>query len=190
MKTMAISLLFFLPTLAYPQINRCEENGTTVYRSEPCKVQKKGGGTPNVSIANAPANQMGQGATVPKINPETGLPYSSTINTQVPASGSPMDVINYLGRVQEYVKARKAENAKIVRSDKDGASKRELPKPVDPEYSYQGSSGAKYKYDLNRPGDQIRYSLDPAAQLRDSTNIDPRRGIDRSLGQQGGGVQR
>lgn len=51
---------------------------------------------------------------------------------------------------------------------------------------YRGTSGATYRYDLSNPGDAVRYQVDPAAQLRDS--IDPRVGIDRSLGQYGGGV--
>ena len=65
---------------------------------------------------------------------------------------------------------------------------RELRAQDDP--VYQGSSGALYRYDLSSPSDQLRYSVDPQAQLRDSINVDPRVGIDRSLGQYGGGVER
>ena len=28
------------------------------------------------------------------------------------------------------------------------------------EYKYKGSSGTRYKYDLSKPGDKIRYELD------------------------------
>jgi len=55
---------------------------------------------------------------------------------------------------------------------------------------YQGSSGAGYQYDLNNPADQLRYGVDPMAQLRDSISVDPRVEMDRSLGQQGGGIER
>jgi hypothetical protein len=51
---------------------------------------------------------------------------------------------------------------------------------------YRGSSGALYKYDLGNPFDQVRYSADPLAQLKDG--VDPRVGIDRGLGQYGGGI--
>jgi hypothetical protein len=53
---------------------------------------------------------------------------------------------------------------------------------------YRGSSGALYQYDLSKPTDQLRYGVDPGAQLRDE--IDPRVQLDRSLGQYGGGVGR
>jgi hypothetical protein len=53
---------------------------------------------------------------------------------------------------------------------------------------YRGSSGALYNYDLSNPSDQLRYSVDPGAQLRDSINVDPRIELDRSLGQYGGGA--
>ena len=52
---------------------------------------------------------------------------------------------------------------------------------------YRGPSGTLYKYDLSNPSDQLRYSVDPGAQLRDL--IDPRVELDRSLGQYGGGVR-
>jgi hypothetical protein len=55
---------------------------------------------------------------------------------------------------------------------------------------YRGSSGALYQYDLSKPTDQLRYGVDPGAQLRDSINVDPRIELDRSLGQYGGGVGR
>jgi hypothetical protein len=56
-----------------------------------------------------------------------------------------------------------------------------------PNYRYEGSSGKKYQYDLSNPGDRLRYSVDPAAQLRDRIDPDPRRRIDRGLNQHGGG---
>lgn len=57
------------------------------------------------------------------------------------------------------------------------------------EYKYQGSSGTKYKYDLSNPADKIKYSVDVGAQLKDSINVNPRVGIDRGMGQYGGGIQ-
>jgi len=56
------------------------------------------------------------------------------------------------------------------------------------EYPYKSSSGTRYKYDLSKPSDRIKYEVDPAAQIRDSIN--PRVKIDRDLGQHGGGSER
>lgn len=60
------------------------------------------------------------------------------------------------------------------------------------EPSYQGSSGVRYRYDLSNPADQVKYSVDPSAQLQDQLRAatDPRVGLDQSLGQRGGGIQR
>lgn len=55
---------------------------------------------------------------------------------------------------------------------------------------YRGLSGQTYQYDLSRPQDRLRYDLDPKAQIMDSVTVDPRRDLDRSLGQHGGGVSR
>jgi hypothetical protein len=55
------------------------------------------------------------------------------------------------------------------------------------EYPYESTSGTRYKYDLSKPSDRIRYEVDPAAQIRDSIN--PRVKIDRGLGQHGGGSE-
>jgi len=55
---------------------------------------------------------------------------------------------------------------------------------------YRGPSGQRYQYDLSKPGDQIRYETDPAAQLRDELNVDPRQEVDEYMGVSGGGVQR
>lgn len=55
---------------------------------------------------------------------------------------------------------------------------------------YRGATGTQYQYDLSRPGDQLQYSVNPSAQLRDEMNVDPRVDLDRSLGQSGGGVRR
>jgi len=41
---------------------------------------------------------------------------------------------------------------------------------------------------MSNPGDQIRYSVDVGAQLRDSINVNPGVELDRGLGQQGGGI--
>jgi len=57
-------------------------------------------------------------------------------------------------------------------------------------YPYQSSTGMQYQYDLSRPPDQIRYGIDPRAQIRDSISVDPRRDLDRSMGQVGGGAKR
>lgn len=53
---------------------------------------------------------------------------------------------------------------------------------------YLGASGALYKYDLSNPIDQIRYSGDLLAQLKDSINLDPRVEIDSGIGEYGGGL--
>lgn len=55
---------------------------------------------------------------------------------------------------------------------------------------YRGASGASYQYDLSDPGQQLHYDMDPMAQMQDSISIDPRRTIDRSLGQNGAGIER
>lgn len=57
---------------------------------------------------------------------------------------------------------------------------------------YRGNSGARYQYDLSRPGDEVRYSVDVGAQLRDQLrdSVDPRVEMDRSMGQYGGGIER
>ena len=52
---------------------------------------------------------------------------------------------------------------------------------------YQGTSGARYQYDLSNPADSVRYGVDPVARLRDQTSVDPGRNVDRSVGQNGGG---
>ena len=55
--------------------------------------------------------------------------------------------------------------------------------------AYSGLSGANYRYDLNQPADRMRYVLAPMALFHDSMSIDPRSEIDRSVGQQGGGIE-
>lgn len=54
--------------------------------------------------------------------------------------------------------------------------------------SYQGSSGTRYQYDLSKPNDSLKYSIDPNAQLRDMNSPNPGRALDRSIGQIGGGI--
>jgi len=61
---------------------------------------------------------------------------------------------------------------------------KEKEKKRNKEYPYQSSSGQRYKYDLNKPGDRIRYEVDPGAQVRDS--VKPRVKMDRDMGQYGG----
>ncbi len=51
---------------------------------------------------------------------------------------------------------------------------------------YESSSGNRYEYNLNNRVDQIQYEYDRPAQIRDAYN--PRTGIDRSMGQYGGGI--
>lgn len=60
----------------------------------------------------------------------------------------------------------------------------------DPNYRYRGASGTQYQYDMSNPGDQVRYSVDVNAQMRDSLNVNPGVDIDRGLGQRGGGIRR
>ena len=51
---------------------------------------------------------------------------------------------------------------------------------------HQGSSGARYQYDLNNPVERNRYSIDLDAQRRDTMKINPG-SLDELKGQQGGG---
>ena len=55
------------------------------------------------------------------------------------------------------------------------------------DYKYQGSSGAKYKYDLSNDIDRMKYDMDESAKIKDSINADPRIEMDRDMGQYGGG---
>lgn len=59
-----------------------------------------------------------------------------------------------------------------------------------PDSGYRSHTGAQYQYDLNRPVDALRYDVDPRAQQRDSLSVDPRRDLDRGMGQRGGGIRR
>lgn len=52
---------------------------------------------------------------------------------------------------------------------------------------YKSSMGNEYEYDLSKPSDQMRYETDLGAQMRDEVDIDPRRDIERDLGEYGGG---
>ena len=62
----------------------------------------------------------------------------------------------------------------------------------DMEYKYKGASGTKYKYDLSKPSDRIKYSVDPDAKLNDEIYmpITPGVEIDRGLHQYGGGIKK
>lgn len=66
-------------------------------------------------------------------------------------------------------------------------SRQKQEKERNKKYPYESTTGTRYKYDLSKPSDRIKYEVDPAAQVRDSVN--PRVGIDRSLGQHGGGSE-
>ena len=48
-------------------------------------------------------------------------------------------------------------------------------------------TGTRYKYDLSKPNDRLRYEVDTSTQIQYSIN--PRVGIDRDLGQFGGGSE-
>lgn len=61
---------------------------------------------------------------------------------------------------------------------------------ADKDSPYKGSSGSRYQYDLSKPIDQIRYETDMKAQMRDYLSVDPKRELDRDLGQYGGGIRR
>ena len=56
---------------------------------------------------------------------------------------------------------------------------------------YQGSSGARYDYNLNNPVDRNRYNVDLDAQRRDqqSGTFDAGRSLDQLQGQTGGGFK-
>lgn len=59
---------------------------------------------------------------------------------------------------------------------------------VNDEYKYASpATGAKYKYDLSRPSDALRYELDLSAQMRDEIN--PKVMLDRNMGYGGGGIK-
>jgi YD repeat-containing protein len=55
----------------------------------------------------------------------------------------------------------------------------------DDDHPHRSSTGSRYKYDLDRPAERLRYKYDPAAKLRD--RIDPRVRLDRALGDSFGG---
>ena len=59
-----------------------------------------------------------------------------------------------------------------------------------PSQRYESNSGTQYQYDLSDPVERNRYNLDLDAQRRDMQSADPRRDIDRSSGQSGGGIYR
>ena len=62
---------------------------------------------------------------------------------------------------------------------------REREEKMNTEYPYVSTTGTRYKYDLSKPCDRIKYGVDPGAQIHDSIN--PNVEIDRELGQYGGG---
>lgn len=55
---------------------------------------------------------------------------------------------------------------------------------------YESSFGNRYEYNLSNPSDSLRYETDPSAQLRDSIDVNPTRGLERGVGQYGGGAYR
>ena len=55
---------------------------------------------------------------------------------------------------------------------------------------YKSSFGSTYEYDLSNPRDRVRYGADPLAKLRDRLDVNPKRRIERNIGQYGGGVLR
>ncbi len=56
------------------------------------------------------------------------------------------------------------------------------------EPKYQGMSGAKYKYDLSRSSDKMKYWTDIEAQINDRLSVDPRVDLDKKMGQFGRGI--
>jgi hypothetical protein len=60
--------------------------------------------------------------------------------------------------------------------------------------SYLSAGGARYKYDLNKPQDQLKYELDMKAQMRDeaeSYKFRPSRQIrEETWDHKGGGIYR
>jgi len=59
------------------------------------------------------------------------------------------------------------------------------------EYKYKGTSGTKYKYDLSKPEDKLKYELDVGAQINDKIYMPIKPGVklDRGLNQYGGGMK-
>lgn len=57
----------------------------------------------------------------------------------------------------------------------------------DDQYNYRSFLGNEYKYDLSRPIDRMKYEIDIPAQIYD--NISPRIGLDKDMGQFGGGIK-
>lgn len=57
-------------------------------------------------------------------------------------------------------------------------------------HEYISTSGVKYKYDLSRSSDKMRYDLDIKAQSEDKLNVDTRVERDKNIGQYGGGIYR
>lgn len=53
---------------------------------------------------------------------------------------------------------------------------------------YSSSTGTNYQYDLSNPTEQLRYSIDLDAQMRDARSLDLNRNLDRGMGQYGGGI--
>ena len=59
------------------------------------------------------------------------------------------------------------------------------------EYKYRGISGTRYKYDLSRGSDRLRYEMDLDSQLKDKVYgfLKPGVEIDRAQNQYGGGIK-
>ncbi len=60
--------------------------------------------------------------------------------------------------------------------------------PTNQGSGYRSSTGTQYQYNNNNPIDRDRYLIDLDAQRRDQLSVDPRRDLDRSSGQNGGGI--
>lgn len=60
----------------------------------------------------------------------------------------------------------------------------------DDEYKYRSRYNREYQYDLSRERDRLKYDIDERAKLRDELEVDPRRELERDLGEYGGGVKR
>ena len=56
-------------------------------------------------------------------------------------------------------------------------------------YTHEGITGQRYKYNLKDPLDELDYRLDLDAQMMDRMNPNPLIDLDRRLGYYGGGAE-
>ena len=197
-----LPLLLVVPILAHADMYRCEENGGIVYRNEPCKGQRI------ITPRSATPTQKHELTEAEKVaaDPECNFHYfkigddkgkqlaknagkECKNNRMLKLAGKGKDVtLDAYNMWKDHFEQMRAHRAGIAARIAIGAA--QAGAREDAEYKYSGSSGLKYKYDLSRPYDQMRYETDLSAQMRDSMNIDIRRDRDRSMGQYGAGIKR